>query len=648
MATSLRIDNANVSWAADNSLRSVDFADVYATTAGAIGQAEQVFLKGNGLPDRWRSLAPSQSFRIGELGFGTGVNFLVTWRAWRDCARPDCHLHYLAFERWPLRHADLSRALAHWPDLADLSRDLLAIYPDHSAGLHRLQLSDRVTLDLYFGDAAAGLAQRWRTDTNGIQAWYLDGFAPRQNPALWNESLMHAVAEHSAVDATAATYSVAGQVRRALEAAGFAVTRAPGYGPKRERLCAQRTPSIPRGPGAVPGVSSRDALVIGAGLAGCAAAHALARRGWQVTLLDSDQVAGGASGNQQAVLQLRLAADGSAISRFHLHAYLYATRHFQQLRAAGLVWHDCGVIRLERDPGDSTPGRYRDIYDPAVLEYQDRFQLSARAGIALDQPGYWLPQGGWLAPAALCALYCDSAMLEVRPHTPVRRLEWTGEVWRAWGDSGQLAQASTVVLANAHLARRFDVCEALPLTPVRGQVTLCTHNPEVDRLSCVINGGKYVCPASGGYVTVGSTYQHGDADPVPRDRDDHQNIQGIRDSLPGITSSAWDVADRRAAVRCASLDRAPLIGPVPRMAEGSVTEGGPGGEPPRWPGLFASLAHGSHGLTTAPLSGELLAAMINGEGLPVTRDCLSAVDPARFLVRAQRRANRRSRPLRSD
>ena len=64
-------------------------------------------------------------------------------------------------------------------------------------------------------------------------AWFLDGFSPARNPELWEPALLAAVAARSTPGATAATYSAAGHVRRALAAAGFTVTRTAGYGEKR-------------------------------------------------------------------------------------------------------------------------------------------------------------------------------------------------------------------------------------------------------------------------------------------------------------------------------------------------------------------------------------------------------------------------------
>jgi len=64
-------------------------------------------------------------------------------------------------------------------------------------------------------------------------AWFLDGFSPAKNPELWNADLMLSLGSKTAPGGTFATYTAAGHVRRALEEAGFDVTRTAGFGRKR-------------------------------------------------------------------------------------------------------------------------------------------------------------------------------------------------------------------------------------------------------------------------------------------------------------------------------------------------------------------------------------------------------------------------------
>jgi tRNA 5-methylaminomethyl-2-thiouridine biosynthesis bifunctional protein len=223
---------ARLSLAPDGTPRSEIYADVYYSAAGGPAQARYVFLAGNGLPARWRE---RDSFTLLETGFGLGLNFLATWLAWRNDPRRCRTLRFISLEKHPFAAVDLATAHAAWPEFAELSDSLLARWPDLVAGEHRLELDGgNIELRLVFGDAAEALPKLGGT----VDAFYLDGFSPARNPDLWSPSICRNLARLAAPDATLATWSVAGCVRRALSAAGFAVEKRPGFAAKRQMLVA--------------------------------------------------------------------------------------------------------------------------------------------------------------------------------------------------------------------------------------------------------------------------------------------------------------------------------------------------------------------------------------------------------------------------
>lgn len=210
------------------------FGDSYFSRQDGRGEAEHVFLGGNGLPRRW---VGCDRFVIAELGFGTGLNFLETLRVFERTAPSSARLRYLAFELHPLDGAAIRRATAPWPALA-ASADRLAAAPTPAPGWNRLWFA-RCDLDLSVGDANVTIG----TCPEPAQAWYLDGFNPRTNPQMWGRELMAAVFARTVPGGTFATYSAAGWVRRNLEAAGFEVRKAAGFGRKREMLVGRRPPT---------------------------------------------------------------------------------------------------------------------------------------------------------------------------------------------------------------------------------------------------------------------------------------------------------------------------------------------------------------------------------------------------------------------
>ena len=197
-----------------------DFDDPYFSLDDGLAETRHVFLDGNDLPARFGG-----DLRIGELGFGTGLNLLVTWDAWVQADRPG-RLDFTSFEAFPMAQADMAAALAHFPTLEGYAAKLLVAW---TPGTGPVALDDGLTLEVIIGDARLTLPA-WQ---GAADAWYLDGFSPAKNPELWEPALLQAVAAHTRMGGTAATYSAAGHIRRALADAGFTVTRHPGYGRKR-------------------------------------------------------------------------------------------------------------------------------------------------------------------------------------------------------------------------------------------------------------------------------------------------------------------------------------------------------------------------------------------------------------------------------
>src|SRR5579872_4649340 len=212
-----------VSFDADGLPRSRRYGDVYFSRAGGLAESRAVFLAGCGLPERW---AGRRRFTVAELGFGTGLNVVALLALWRAHRPPEGQLSIFSVEAHPLTQAQARRALALWPELADVAEPVLARWPSGRPGFHRLDLAALgATLDVAVMEAGEAL-----TAWDGVaDAWFLDGFAPARNPAMWTPALMAQVAAKSAPGAVAATYTVAGEVRRALAAVGFAVERRPGF-----------------------------------------------------------------------------------------------------------------------------------------------------------------------------------------------------------------------------------------------------------------------------------------------------------------------------------------------------------------------------------------------------------------------------------
>ncbi|KPP80967.1 MAG: hypothetical protein HLUCCO07_12245 [Rhodobacteraceae bacterium HLUCCO07] len=216
--------SAELEWRDGKVPVSTRFDDPYYSLDNGLAETCHVFLDGNDLAARL-----CDGFHVAELGFGTGLNLLATWRLWRGTGQGG-RLHFTSFEAFPVDIDDMRAAHSAFPELAEESVEIL----DALGSGPVVDLPD-LRFEMIKGDARETLPH-W---PGRADAWFLDGFSPARNPELWGADLMQAVAAHTAPGGTAATYTAAGHVRRALQAAGFEVTRRPGFGRKRHMTTAR-------------------------------------------------------------------------------------------------------------------------------------------------------------------------------------------------------------------------------------------------------------------------------------------------------------------------------------------------------------------------------------------------------------------------
>lgn len=695
-----QLPRPQLQWDDDGSPRSGEFDDVYFSRAGGADETDYVFLQQNRLETRWRALDPNHPglFTLAETGFGTGLNFLAAWNLWRNTAPPGWRLLFLSAECLPLDRNDLIRALAQWPEYRGLAEPLIAAWPPRLPGFHRRDVGGGVSLQLLYGDAADTFAalRDSRADAVpagfAVDAWFLDGFAPAKNPGMWSEPLFATIGRLSRPGTTFATFTAAGAVRRGLRDAGFAVEKVAGFGAKREMLrgdwCGPNalddngpTSAIdywaaPRPPeqtatstqaevqtveeaGFPPAQASPSPptlrkhqpviAVIGGGLAGTHTARALAERGRQVVLLERETtLAAGASGNPQGVLYTRLSPQVATLSRFALASYQHAIAHYRQrFRQGELQAGDgdlCGVLQLTQT--ESEWAKLRDAFDGhgEWVRFLEAEQASALAGCTVTAGALWLPHAGWLAPVRICARNTDHPSIDVRLDCAVKELEQTGQGWRlhtAHGDIG----AAAVVIATAHDSHRLPPTAALPLKPIRGQITRLPEHLLDEKPRCVICHDGYLAPAADG-ITCGATFDLHDGETAMRAADHRRNLEQQAAALPRLLAqppTRIDTAtlDGRVGFRATTPDYLPLVGGVPdisqlrgqyaplaRNAKANVSVNR------SWlPNLYVNIGHGSRGLTSTPIAAELLAALICGEARPLPLALVQALSPARFAIR---------------
>ena len=239
-----QIEFAEIKWQAGQPF-SARFNDVYFSSDNGLAESHYVFLDQNQLANRFKSCLKEQ-FTIAETGFGTGLNFLSTWKLWNSHAPSRATLHFISCEKFPISPQDLILAHQQWPELTDYSEELIKRYQLINNETKSITLIiGNVKLSLLFDDASTALSQQSAIDINArainssnikVDAWFLDGFAPSKNPDMWTDQLFQQMARLSHTNTTFATFTSASAVRKGLQQAGFTVNKLPGFGKKREML----------------------------------------------------------------------------------------------------------------------------------------------------------------------------------------------------------------------------------------------------------------------------------------------------------------------------------------------------------------------------------------------------------------------------
>ncbi len=663
-------------------------------------ESRYVFLEGNALADKWSDMDSSSAVRIeegaeaetgnqttrrdcyviAETGFGTGLNFLAAWQLWSQQRQYSRHcppiLHYISIEKHPLTGSQLNLCHREFPELQEYSSELVSRYPEPLTGFHRLWLNQhQVCLTLCFMDVSDALDalihtvnKEENTTTaltfNAVDSWLLDGFAPNKNPDIWSLENIQKIARLSHSDTSLATFTAAGAVRRHLTQSGFEVAKRPGFGRKREMVTANFTGNIkahqlvdsrkekptPWYGYFVHGARRKTVTVIGAGIAGCQVAWHLAQRNYEVTVVERHSApATEASGNPLGIISAKVSSAPSLSDGFYRQCFQYTLNQLNELGLDQESWSPCGVMQLVTDHREEQ--RWTSLLKRGLptsfLQCLDERETNNVSGVSLGKKAIFLPQGGWISPRRLCRKLLDHDAIHLITQNEVTDIHHDGEQWQVIAEDKPLLSSPTVVIASGkhwHLAPM----EPLPHLPISGQTTQVNSTTESEALRVVIDHKGYLTPAVAEHHLIGATYEKGVSDVDLSPSADRENIQKQREHLGEFATTLGQMTSAHAATRVVSPDRFPYVGALPDFSEyeksyanmnfGRSWRVWP--TPKYHPGLYISSAFGSRGLTTAGLSAELLACLINNEPLPISRNTLHALHPARYFIKSTRRGKK--------
>ena len=574
-----------------------------------------------GLPEAWRH---QPIWRLLDTRFGDGLRFLNTWRAWQVDPHRPAMLHGVALTSKAVAAAELQLAVADKPALQPLAKELARQWLGLTPGFHRLVLEEgRVVLTLCIGPLQSMLRElQFLADSICL----VTPESPDLVVSDWDVWTMKALARccrrHTLLATTTAlTPAMAVQ----LAQCGFEMAPSNRLGRFNPRWQIKHT----RSPWARLNETPRSCIVVGAGLAGASAAAALARRGWQVQVLDAAPLpAMGASGLPVGLVVPHSSADDGPRSRLSRAGVRLTLQQARQLLREGLDWRSSGVLELRKSGSPGLPSDWPeaglDWSRPASAALTD---APWHHGVLSDAPAWWHTLAAWIKPARLVQAWLAQPGVRFTGLAQADSIRRLGGEWAVFDPEQRLlGSASHIVLATAHSTPRLlkslqssaqapdlDLARLPALQGIRGLVSwgLQSSTDTAPWPPFPVNGmGSFICnvPTDDGPAWfLGASYEPDDCNPAPPTAHHQANqarLQGLLPAVGAVLQDRFEAGHIRGwgQTRCASADRLPLVGPL--------TTGDS-------PSLWISTGMGSRGLSYSVLCAELLAARLNAEPLPI-------------------------------
>ncbi len=561
---------------------SKSYNDIYFDKLNGPKETEHVYLNTNNLSKKFKN---KQKFVIAEIGFGTGLNFLLTWKLWKENRKTNGSLTYISFENAPLSKKDIEKVYKKFKKLDGYSSFLLKNIPARCKSTHRIFIkADNINLILIYDDITSLINFNFKADT-----WFLDGFSPKKNPLVWTDKLFKQLYNFTNLDGSLSTFSVAGHIRRGLLKAGFKVSKVSGYGNKKEISYAFKKDLISSyqykfscekkiGPVAI----------IGSGISGASLAYALRKRNIECFIIDkSHKLANGASGNKLALQMPKLTMDASPYGLLSLEAFLYSREIAKNLNA---IPKSDGLVLI--------PSRDRDIIKfKKLLENNWPLDLLNNNYDKLNSLKFinhiYMKSSGIVDNSKFIQNLIKD--VEFISKFDVKKITSKDGLNIIIDKFGNRLKSKTVIWANGFEMTNLN--QNLPINPISGQVTYLKANELSSNLKINFSYGHHFSQAFKGYHQIGASFNR-NANTCFREIDQNTNINSIPEFLRKNIYYNINESGHRVSVRASTKDRMPFFGDLNTLTGKKSNN------------IYILGGMGAWGFVYAPFYAELLVTKI--------------------------------------
>lgn len=598
----------------DNTPFSLDFDDFYFNSQDGVQESKYIYTEAF-------SWSNEEQFVIAETGFGIGLNFFLTLKRFLKEQNHQKRLFYISIEKFYIDKETLReiyQKLGFYEDFKEILEPFLKFYPPCKEGYYRFYFKN-CFLDLVFDDISVLKKLDFKANV-----WFLDGFSPSKNSAMFDDSVLFEVARLSKKRTQVYTFSAASLLQKNLQKNGFCVQKIKGFR-KREMIQAifeknqteQKIFQEAYFQRVSQKIKNKEVAIIGAGICAAVLAYELSLRDFKISVFEKNTRLGeGASGNESGILSSLILKPGVALGEFSQLALIEANRFYRQILDLKLD----GVIEIA----------HNDLMQERFLSQENNILFDIKDNQA------FLQDGGHVKPKSLVRALFEKSKAKIYFNHQFKNYQYENGAFKLFFDEiKDIYQSEILIYAMGADTKDFISYDFMSLSKVRGQVT---HLEPFCDIQYPFSSKAYICPKNEGIQVIGASYDRLSSDFNSKSEDDKENIKNIQEFLKGDERLIYKGS--KVGFRSYSSDRFAIIGAAydekfykECYKDLLWTKNKEQKLPQNIPNLYLNFAHGSRAFSTAVLAARYLCALIENEPLCIHKDFISCIHPARFLIR---------------